>query len=189
MQLELFTRAQALAVFRAQIQDRLEDFQEDTKQAVDQGHFEQAQTLLQQAQALKDLLTDLDAWAKRFATLVGPIVEGDADGDEETPRLRKGLKTPQSAYRIPILRTLVTLGGEADMDLVLERVQALMGDQLNAHDLDTLADGKTIRWRNAAQWARNTLREEGLIRDDTPRGVWGISDAGRKWLKTQIGGK
>ena len=89
MQLELFTPAQALTVFRAQIQDRLEDFQEDTKQAVDQGHFEQAQTLLQQAQALKDLLTDLDAWAKRFATLVGPIVEGDADGggDEETPRL------------------------------------------------------------------------------------------------------
>ncbi len=186
MQLEPFTSSQALALLRSQIQDRLEDLQEDSKQLIDQGHFEKAQGILQQAQALKDLLADLDAWAKRYATLVGPIVEG---GDEETPRLRKGLKTPQSAYRIPILRTLVTLGGEADMDVVLERVQALMGDQLNAHDLDTLADGKTIRWRNAAQWARNTLREEGLIRDDTPRGVWGISDAGRKWLKAQTGSK
>ncbi len=64
-----------------------------------------------------------------------------------------------------------------------------MGDQLNTYDLDTFADGKTIRWRNTAQWARNTLREEGLIRDDTPRGVWAISDAGRKWLKAQTGGK
>lgn len=185
MQLELFTSSQALALLRSQIQDRLEDLQEETKQSVDQGQFVQAQALLQQAQALDDLLKDLNAWAKRFDTLVVPI----QDGDDEMPRLRKGLKTPQSAYRIPILRTLVTLGGEADMDVVLERVQALMGDQLNAHDLDTLADGKTIRWRNTAQWARNTLREEGLIRDDTPRGVWGISEAGRKWLKAQTGSK
>jgi restriction system protein len=145
MQLELFTPAQALTVFRTQIQDRMEDLQEESKQLIDQGHFEKVQTLMQQAQALKDLLKDLDAWAKRFATLVSPIVE---DGDEEASRLRKGLKTPQSAYRVPILRTLVTLGGEADIDAVLERVRALMGDQLNAHDLDTLADGKTVRWIN-----------------------------------------
>ncbi len=55
--------------------------------------------------------------------------------------------------------------------------------------MDTFADGKTIRWRNTAQWARNTLREEGLIRDDTPRGIWAISDAGRKWLEAQTGSK
>ncbi len=163
MQLELFTAGQALALLRTHIQTRLEDLQEGGTQA----------------EALDDLLNDLNAWAKRFFTLVSP--------DEKIPRLRKGLKTPQSAYCIPILRALVTLGGEADMDVVLEQVQALMGDQLNAHDLDTLADGKTIRWRNTAQWARNTLREEGLIRDDTPRGVWGISEAGRKWLKAQTG--
>ncbi|MBN1262635.1 MAG: winged helix-turn-helix domain-containing protein [Anaerolineae bacterium] len=159
MQLELFTCGQALAVLRTHIQVRLEDLQEDSTQA----------------EALNDLLEDLNAWAKRFAILVAP--------DEKTPRLRNGLKTPQSAYHIPILRALVDLGGEAGLDAVLERVQALMADQLNAYDLDTFADGKTIRWRNTAQWARNTLREEGLIRDDTPRGVWAISDAGRKWLK------
>ena len=185
MQLELFTPAQALAVFRAQIQDRLESAQDEGKQAIDQGHFSQAQTFVQQAQALTDLLKDLDAWAKRFATLVSPIV----DSDDETPRLPKGLKTPQSAYRIPILSALVALGGEADIDAVLERVRTLVADRLNTYDLDTFADGKTVRWINTAQWARNTLREEGLIRDDTPRGVWGISEAGRKWLKVQTGGK
>ena len=44
MQLELFTPAKALTVFRTQIQDRLEDLQEDSKQLIDQGHFEKAQT-------------------------------------------------------------------------------------------------------------------------------------------------
>lgn len=69
--------------------------------------------------------------------------------------------------------------------MVLDRVQAMMADQLNAHDRDVLTDGKTVRWVNTAQWARNVLREEGLLRDDTPRGVWGISEQGRAWLKAQ----
>jgi restriction system protein len=181
MQTDALTPEQALSLLRSQIQDRLEDLQEDSKQAIDQGRFDQAQTLLQQAQALTDLLKDLDAWAKRFATLVTPI----QDSDDETPRLRKGLKTPQSAYRVPILRALVTLGGEAAMDAVLEQVESLMADQLNDYDRSTLSDGKTIRWVNTAQWARNALREEGLIRDDTPRGVWGISGKGEAWLKAQ----
>jgi|GEM_PF-1702523 len=97
------------------------------------------------------------------------------------------VKTSQGDYRVPILQAIVDLGGEAPTNQVLARVQEILAGQLNAHDLDTFADGKTIRWRNTAQWARNTLREEGLIRDDTPRGVWGISEAGRKWLKAQTG--
>ena len=56
MQLELFTSAQALDLLRSQIQDRLETVQEDTKQLVGQGKFDQAQPLLQQAQALTGLL-------------------------------------------------------------------------------------------------------------------------------------
>ena len=161
MQLELFTAGQALAVLRTHIQAHLEDLQEDSTQA----------------EALDELLNDLNAWAKRFFILVSP--------DEKIPRLPKGLKTPQGVYCIPILHALVALGGEATLEAVLEHVQATLAGQLNAYDLDTLADGKTVRWINTAHWARNALREEGLIRDDTPRGVWGISEAGRKWLDAQ----
>lgn len=82
MHLELFTPAQALAVCRAQIQDRLEEFQENSKQAIDQGQFDQAQAFLQPAKALTDLLKYPEAWAERFASLVGSIVAG---ADEETP--------------------------------------------------------------------------------------------------------
>jgi hypothetical protein len=32
---------------------------------------------------------------------------------------------------------------------------------------------------------RNSLREDGLIRDDTPRSIWEISDKGRQRLKEQ----
>jgi hypothetical protein len=42
-----------------------------------------------------------------------------------------------------------------------------------------------LRWRNSAQWCRNTMRQEGLIVDGSPHGVWEISEAGRAWLAQQ----
>ena len=41
----------------------------------------------------------------------------------------------------------------------------------------------TPHWRNTAQWVRNDLREEGLIRDDPPRSIWEITEKGRQWLR------
>jgi hypothetical protein len=81
---------------------------------------------------------------------------------------------------------LVDLGGRSELNAVLERVHALMQARLNEHDLAPLAsDGLTPRWRNTAQWARNSLREEGLLRDDSPHGLWEISEKGRAWLAGQ----
>jgi len=99
-------------------------------------------------------------------------------------RSRRGMKTPESAYLRPILDVLVELGGSGDVATVLDRVYGKMEMQLNEHDRSPLAsDGVTPRWRNTAQWARNALREQGLIRSDAPRGVWIISDEGRTWLR------
>ena len=45
--------------------------------------------------------------------------------------------------------------------------------------------GKSIRWRNAAQWARNTMvNEDGRMVKNGKNGVWEISDKGRKWLSS-----
>jgi restriction system protein len=181
MQLELSSSDQALTTLRAQVQDRLEDVQEAIKQAVDLGQYEQAQTSLQDATALTGLLKELDAWATRFANLVAPPSEESAPTDME--RLRKGLKTPQSAYRVPILKAIVALGGEGQIRDVLDQVYDDMKGKLNAYDLSMLSDGKTLRWRNTAQWARNSMREEGLIRDDSIYGIWAISEQGRAWLR------
>jgi restriction system protein len=42
------------------------------------------------------------------------------------------------------------------------------------------------RWRNAAQWARNSMVNEGLLKKDSPRGVWEISDKGKQYLTQSV---
>lgn len=99
-------------------------------------------------------------------------------------RLQRGVRTREEAYVRPILKTLVAMGGSGKMSEVLDRVGVAMQGTLKEVDYEPLAsDPDMPRWRNAAQWARNTMVKDGLLKSDSPRGVWEISDAGRRVLE------
>jgi hypothetical protein len=75
------------------------------------------------------------------------------------------------------------------MSQVLDRVLQSMKAVLREVDYEPLASGPDMpRWKNAAQWARNSMVKEGLLRNDSPRGVWQISDAGVRFLGGEGGG-
>jgi restriction system protein len=97
-------------------------------------------------------------------------------------RIRRGTRTPEEAYRLPILRTLAEMGGAGRTAEVLDQVGELMQDQLKEVDYDPLSSSGSPRWRNSAQWARNTMVNEGLMKESARRGVWEISEAGRRYL-------
>lgn len=99
-------------------------------------------------------------------------------------RLRKGLRTPESAYYLAILRVLCDMGGSAKMHDVLAKVGEAMKPVLRDVDYQPLAsDPDMPRWRNAAQWARYSMVKEGLLKADSPRGIWEITNAGRDYLR------
>jgi len=146
------------------------------------GDHEAAKRALARAESLKELQGDLEKLGQRLR----PLVAGQGPVRRRGTRLRKGHKTPQRAYWLPILRALVELGGSAPTGAVLDRVYAAMSDRLSEHDLAPLPSHPGCpRWRNIAQWARNDLRVEGLLKGDSPHGVWEISEAGRAWLAAQ----
>ena len=115
----------------------------------------------------------------------GRVKEAASPPVQPAPRRRKGevQRTPQEAYRVPILRALVAMGGSAEVADVLELVFETMKGSLTAHDLELVPSGQEDRWRNAAKWCRNDLCKMGLLLRDSPHGVWEISQAGREWLQ------
>lgn len=182
MTTELSPCEQAFELLLTCADQRLNQLQSELSTQVTSGAFEAARELLDCVQELAKLREELSAMAEQYQALI--VV---TTADQGAGALPRGMKTPQYAYRAPILKALVDLGGEARLGQVLERVRELMDSQLNAHDLMKLSDGKSLRWRNTGQWARNQMREEGLIRDDSPRGIWAISEKGRAWLKSNVG--
>jgi len=102
-------------------------------------------------------------------------------------RLANGLRTPELAFITPILRALDDLGGSATMAEVLEKVAIAMKDHLKEVDFESLkSDPARPRWNNTAQWARNTMVEDGLLKKNSPRGVWEITGAGKERLKKNV---
>ena len=95
------------------------------------------------------------------------------------------MRTREDAFRAPILKALVHLGGSAPMTEVLDRVGDVMEGQLNEYDRSPLPTTPgSPRWRNTAQWARNAMVREGLLSSASPRGTWDITEAGERWLGT-----
>lgn len=141
---------------------------------------DEARTQAEKVTAFRDKVAAL---RKEWVTISG----SEAEEDEETKaerrnlgRLRKGLRTPEAAYYVPILKALIELGGCAKMQSVLDKVYKAMKPILKDVDHEPLAsDPDMPRWRNSAQWARNTMRQEGLIKDDSPHGTWEITQAGK----------
>jgi len=98
-------------------------------------------------------------------------------------RLQRGVRTPEDAFYQPILKVLNESGGSAKVNDILAKVKQLMSGVLTQVDYEPLpSQPETPRWSNAAQWARNTMVKEGLLKSNSPWGIWEITDAGRKYL-------
>jgi hypothetical protein len=80
--------------------------------------------------------------------------------------------TPQSEFRTPILEALSMRGGSARMADVLAHVRSNVS--LRPGDFETTQSG-AILWENRAQWERLAMIKAGILKSDSPHGVWEIA--------------
>lgn len=96
-------------------------------------------------------------------------------------RAPRGSLLPEEAYELPILEVLDKHGGRVPTREVIEEVGELVRDRLTPLDHEELATGGH-RWHKRIQFTRLRLVERGLVKKDSPRGVWEITDEGRRAL-------
>jgi len=93
----------------------------------------------------------------------------------------KGDKTPQWAYRKPILRALKKLGGKGARTQVLEEIEAAIGDRFTKADKAKIKSG-AVRWQKTLEYEILQMRMERLLRPvpETARGVWALTEKGQE---------
>jgi hypothetical protein len=95
------------------------------------------------------------------------------------PRAAAGTLLPEQQYEAPLLRALAEAGGRAPYREVVEAVGKQLDHEFTELDKDTLRSGG-VRWQSRLQFVRLRLVERGLLDRETPRGIWGLTEAGRK---------
>ncbi len=150
--------------------------------------YDRAREALERAGHLTAFRDKVIALRAEWDTLAAVQVSSGEDEADHTARrsrgrLRRGMRTREEAYFESILTALVELNGSAKINDVLARVEQKMKGVLKPVDYESLAsEPHHPRWRNTAQWARNTLVQRGLMKSGSPYGVWEISEAGRAYL-------
>lgn len=96
-------------------------------------------------------------------------------------KISNGIKTNQQEFRLPILKSLIELGGKGTTKEVLKKVELEMKNTLKQIDYDKVSNG-SARWENTAQWERFSMKEDGLLSSKSPRGIWEITDKGRQFF-------
>ena len=86
-------------------------------------------------------------------------------------------KLPEKEFRRPLLEVLYEMGGKARMVELRPLLETRIAPRLRPGDYDAVSSGDP-RWWNAFCWARNGLKKEGHLRDDSPRGLWELSEKG-----------
>ena len=107
-----------------------------------------------------------------------------AEIQAQVPKSHVGLKTPQSEFRRPILQVLIEMGGRGERRQVLNRLAEVMASRLGDHDRETHKDG-TIRWEKTAEFQCTEMRKIGLLKPVSTKGVWEVSDRGRRFWSEQ----
>jgi hypothetical protein len=128
--------------------------------------------LTQLADEFQDILKELRERLGQNSTM-SEVKQAKSGGKRaRTPRSQKLPKTPHTVLREHILRALKKLGGKARMSAVLEELSQQLEGKLLPGDFALRQDGKSIAWKNNAQWERLKMRQEGILRDDSPSGIW-----------------
>lgn len=175
----------AFEMLLKELSTALESTRQQAAAAIKEGKYNDVQTQLDEAQRIEKCIADIQAIQGEWNSSGSKSRQKKRKAGARLPR---GECTPQNAYRLPILRALVALGGKARMSEVLERVYEEMKPYLKPVDLDTLPlDPNLPRWRLKAQWERFEMVKDGLLQNDSPRGIWAISEKGRKYLAENKG--
>ncbi|NLI61611.1 MAG: hypothetical protein GX375_09330 [Clostridiales bacterium] len=158
--------------------------------AMNLGNYNLANKYIDHGRKIKDFENEIEILKNTWLSICSPhqktneeTKQTDGSHRKNFGRLPRGVRTPESAFIKPILEVLIELGGSAPMAKVLDLVKLKVEGQLQEVDYQPLpSDPKIIRWRNTAQWARQDLVTKGFLKNDSPRGIWEISDKGRQLI-------
>jgi exonuclease VII small subunit len=174
----------AFELLLEEIESVIDALNQDAEEAFKSGDYEKVKTLIEYATKITEFREKVKNIQKEWQTLFATkTLKIKRTKKEVFKKLRHGLRTPEDAFKLPILESLIELGGRAKVRAVLDKVKQKMEGILNEYDKQPLPSGRVIRWENTARWARNTMVNEGLLAADSPPGIWEITEKGREYLK------
>lgn len=133
--------------------------------------------------AVRDEITNTlerlaDGFEKVLRELRSMVGRSNDNGQQKPPRKKRSRepKTSREVLRKEIIRALESLGGAGQVQQVLAKMEEQLEGNLLSRDMETLSTGVLV-WMNNAQWERTRMVQDGILKSDSRRGTWELSEA------------
>jgi len=127
-------------------------------------------------QALRYIVKEFENLVQELSKGLGLKIQSSSTTRRRRQK-RSGLpKTDKETLRNLILTTLKKHGGRSvAIELVKDIEEQLEGKFLPG-DLEMRMDGSTIAWKNNLNWQRFFMVKEGILKSNSPRGIWELKE-------------
>jgi hypothetical protein len=126
--------------------------------------------LSEKQNAIVDLSTCFNKQSKRNNG-TDPIL-----GKQKTARPRgKSPKTHKNELRQYVVLALQRMGGRGQVSQIIAEMGKLLEGKLLPGDLEWRASAKEFAWQNNTRWEYMALKREGILKSDTPTGIWELN--------------
>lgn len=87
---------------------------------------------------------------------------------------------PEFIYQFLILKILVSQGGSAETNRVMDIIWRDYKQMLSEKDVMDYEASKELRWKNHVRFARQHLIDGSCLANNSPHGIWEITEKGRQ---------
>ena len=132
---------------------------------------------------LETRLVEFETYVKKASREHFHITDAAYDAEEDikwTIGQVNGKITPQKEYGLPILASLISLGGKAPCKTVLKKVGETLREKMVKKDFERIACDEP-RWISLTRWEARRLKAKGYVLIGSPPGTWEITGAGRQY--------
>lgn len=131
------------------------------------SHAEASRILRCFAEGLENVLSDITV----------QIGFGE-DSNQRKTRTRSSMspKTDRSLLRQMIIEGLIRSGGSAQKSDLFRYIETHHKSSLLPGDFEFAPDGKRIYWKLRCGREARKMRREGVLKPDSPRGIWELSE-------------
>ncbi len=102
------------------------------------------------------------------------VATESGQGTKRRRRSKKDL-TPQDLLGQYLVDVLRELGGAASKRDILKRLSEKYGHSFRPGDFESRTSGEVI-WQNNTAWARWKLIQQGIMKSDSPTGIWELRE-------------
>ncbi|MEN6444897.1 MAG: winged helix-turn-helix domain-containing protein [Candidatus Cloacimonas sp.] len=101
--------------------------------------------------------------------------------DEGSP-IRRGRLTPKNTLIKAIVQVLEEMGNSGYIREIHNKLEDVLANVLNSEDYEIDSSGQ-VTWHHQVDWVRLDMVKKGILKNDSPRGIWELSENYQKIME------